>query len=95
MRIQPIDASQSQTNFQAMKLPKLKVKPRVKQQLTPKEEQNRNYTQAIIVALGFIAAAFTKCFIDVCNGKRPQQAAVEIPAARNSEVQGDTFYWNK
>ena len=89
MRIQPINANQQQASFQAMKLPKLKTKPRVKPQRTTEQEQQKNYTQAILFALAFCAAAFTKYFIDLCNGKHKNQAPVEVTAKQPAE-QPDT-----
>ncbi len=92
MRIQPINANQQQASFKAMKLPKLKTKPRVKPQLNSEQEQQKNYTQAVLFALAFCAAAFTKYFIDLCNGKHKNQAPVEVTAKQPAEQPNTNTY---
>lgn len=92
MRIQPINANQQQASFKAMKLPKLKTKLRVKPQLNPEQEQQKNYTQAVLFALAFCAAAFTKYFIDLCNGKHKNQAPVEVTAKQPAEQPNTNTY---
>ncbi len=92
MRVQPITANQ-QASFLAKKLPKLKIKPRVNNQLKYEQERDRNYTQAIMFGLAFIAASFTKYFIDLGNSKHKQTAKVEIPAGSTPEQTVEK--WNK
>ena len=101
MRIQPITANQYQyqTNFQAKKLPQLKIKPRVKsrifperKKLTPEQEQSKNYGQAILFALAFCAAAFTKYFIDTFNVKHKAPVTAEVPAAQSEEPTNTNTY---
>ena len=89
MKIQPVNTNQCayQTGFQAKKLPNLKVKPRVKKQLTSEQEQNRNYGQAILFALAFCAAAFTKYFIDAFNARHNTPVAAEV---RSEQFAGST-----
>ena len=93
MRIQPISANQQQTSFQAMKLPKLKTRARRNLKLAPEmQDQNRNYTQAILFALAFCAAAMTKYFIDLCNGKHRSQQAVEARAEQPAKQADANVY---
>ncbi len=93
MRIQPISANQQQASFKAMKLPKLRTRTRMKPKIAPEtQEQNRNYTQAILFALAFCAAAFTKYFIDLCNGKHKNQAPVEVTAKQPAEQPNTNTY---
>ena len=93
MRIQSIDAGQQQTSFQAMKLPKLKIKPRVGKQLTYEKEQERNSMQAIMFALAFIAAAFTKYFIDTTSKWNKKAEPIEIISQTNNITRQDTIQW--
>jgi len=93
MKIQPIDANQRQTSFQAMRLPKLKIKPRAGKQLTYEQERDRNYLQAIMVGLTFVAAAFTKYFIDTANKLQKNTAPTEIISQKPSTEKQDTVQW--
>lgn len=91
MRIQPVDANQFQTNFGAMKVHKLNIKPRVKSNLSSEKPQEKNYMQAIMFALAFIAASFTKCLIDVCNGKHRAAAEYQITTNQLQNNDDKTF----
>lgn len=99
MRIQPITANQYQyqTDFQK-KLPQLKFKPVVRKffsgrkNLTPEQEQSKNYGQAILFALAFCAAAFTKYFIDTFNVKHKAPVTAEVPAGQSAEQTNTNTY---
>lgn len=91
MRIQPIDASQQLASFQAMKLPKLKTKPR-RANLATEQEQNKHCTQAVLFSFAFIAAAFTKYFIDLCNSRQKPKATVETPAKQPTPTDDTNTY---
>lgn len=91
MRIQPIDANQ-QTSFNALKVRRLNVKPRLEKRLSPEQQQERNYVQAIMFALAFIAAAFTKYFIDVANGRHKELVRVEETANKLDSVDENAYF---
>ena len=82
MRIQPISTNQQQTSFQAMKLPRLRVKPRVPK--LPKQEQmndsGRHMLQGIITAAALCMAMLTTGLIRACQSKHAQPVEVEVPA---------------
>lgn len=81
MNIQPINSTYQQPNFNAKKLPSLKVKPR----LTAQEKQERNFSQAIILAAAFCIASLTKYFIDTFNTKHKN-----IPQTEAAVTKTDT-----
>ena len=91
MKIQSICADQ-QTNFGAMKVRKLNVKPKLSTQRTYEQEQNRNSMHAILFALAFVAAALTKCFIDVCNGKYKHQPVTQTAVQQSSKQADKNVY---
>jgi hypothetical protein len=90
MKIQPMDTSQ-QTNFCALKVNRLNVKPRISKQLTHEQEQSRNYLQAIGLALAFVAASFTKYFVDLFQTKHKEPIAVETTAKPSQTTDTNTF----
>ena len=88
MRVQPICANQQLNSFQGMKVRKINIRPRLQNEMTYKQEQERNYLQAIIFGLAFVAASLTKCFIDRVNNKHHQAQNVEIMQnSQNAERQ--------
>ena len=91
MRIQPINSTYQQPNFNAKKLPSLKVKPK----LTAQEKQEKSFNQAIIFAAAFCIASITKYFIDTFNTKHKDTPQTEVSSIKTDAANNeDTANFN-
>ena len=84
MKIQPTDASQLPSNFKALKFPEFKTVLR-KTKLANTHEQSRHYIQEVFMSLAFVAATFTKYFIDICNSKQKSSTAMKLPTKHSAQ----------
>ena len=94
MKVLPVDSNQQSIDFAGAKIRKVRVQPRLREKINHEQNQNINYTQAILFSLAFIAAAFTKYFIDFCNGKHKQTINTEIVTHDTSSYQNTLQYGN-
>ena len=92
MRIQPIESAGQAASFDGARIRKVNIKPRVRKELTPEQRQERNYIQAIMIALAFIAASLTKCFIDTCNAKHKKIANTQVISNRPAGTEENTLF---
>ena len=92
MRIISVNTNQQQPNFQARKLPNLKVKPRLKKPLAQEQNEDIHYTQAILFALAFCAATLTKYFIEQFHTKHKSEAKTEIKTEPTEQYTDTNVY---
>lgn len=94
MRILPVDTNRQSTNFTGAKIRKINISQHLRNDVNHEQSQNRNYIQAIMIALAFVAATLTKGFIDACNSKHKQSARAEVPA-KDTTVHNTLQYKNE
>lgn len=89
MRILPVDTNRQSTNFTGAKIRNVRLKSRLRHDVN---REQSNYLQAIMFGLAFIAATFTKYFIDHCNNKHKQPSVVEASTTQeDAEINDDTL----
>lgn len=90
MKVQPINTTIQTVDFRGAKIRNVRIKSRLRN-ATAEQQQERNYMQAIAVALAFIAAAFTKCIIDVSKSNHNNPVMTETVVTQTGSINENTY----